>query len=124
MSRRTFTISYLGNRREIRNRLTFNSSNFSYSSNAQESMNRAVNALKRNGYGVFESRMQHRTYSIVFEAPFSSKIKKAERGNFTFSSEAKEAAERRVSLLKRRGNIILEKNVKFRTFTISYLNLR
>lgn len=99
----------------------FESGSFTFGSEADASRELAVRALRRAGYAVLEERDNFTRYTLVFMAPAYLKIEKFESGNFTFSSEAKAAADDCVRAMEKQGNVVLERNVSGTRFTVSYL---
>ncbi len=100
---------------------SFESGSFTFGSEADDSRETAVRALRRAGYAVLEERDNFTSYSLVFLAPAYLKIDRYESGDFTFSSEAKKAADDCVRAMERQGNVVLERNVSGTRFTVSYL---
>lgn len=105
-------------------RVFFQSDRFEWSSDAERSLRDAVEALRDARILVLEQRRDYDRYTIVFESRRNVRVEKYHSSQYTWSSDAKRAAEETARSLRHRGMVILENNVKNYRFTISYFDPR
>jgi hypothetical protein len=61
------------------------------------------------------------SYSLSFEGPARSSIRRVDSRHFTFSSDAREEMRREIRRLESRGNVILEARLNGTAYAITYL---
>jgi len=122
--RRSFTISYLASDYSPYppGNINFESGEFNYASDADDSFNSALQQLQERGYTILESRLNWNKYIINFIAP-NNKVERYVSGQYTFISDAEDALFQTVNSLKEKGYVILEQRINSdrKSFTISYL---
>jgi hypothetical protein len=101
----------------------YDSGNFVFSSDAKRSMDEAAAALQRvRGLVILEKRLTGTSYHIQFLSHTAIQPQKYVSGNYTFSSDAKRAAEETAAAFASQGLIVIEKNVCGTQYTITYFH--
>lgn len=102
---------------------TYQSGAYVFSSDAKEGLELAAAALERaGGTAVVERRQNGTRFTVVFVSREKIRTQKYESGAYTFSSEAKQAAEETAAAFASQGFIVLEKNVQGTRFTVTYFS--
>jgi len=94
---------------------------FEYPSDAEKSMNSAVQHLHRAGYTVLESGLNWDRYTLIFIAPIRAKVTTFVSSQYSFPNEASAAMTQTVNSLLQSGKIVLEARLNWDIYTISYL---
>lgn len=102
----------------------FDSGRFVWASDATRSFSEAVENLRRANVFVLEQRMNYDSYTIVFETRGYNQVQRYNSMTYAWSNEAERAANEMAMSYAYRGMIILEKNIRRDSFTISYFDPR
>jgi hypothetical protein len=104
------------------NIINFESGEFNFASDAEDSFNAALQQLRERGYTILETRINWNRYVINFIAP-NKRVERYISGQYNFIGDAEDALESAVSSLKAKGYVVLEKRINSNrvSFTISYL---
>ena len=100
----------------------FQSGEFSFNNEAQDSMDEAVRQLNAAGYTIMENRLNWTQYTLVFTGPARAHVEKYTSGQYNSNNEAKAGMDQAVNTMKQSGKIILEARLNWTVFTISYLD--
>ena len=98
----------------------FESGAFSDRAQADIAMQSARTELEEAGYLIVSSYDGHFSYTVTFKAPVTAEIRELTEV-FSSSTGLDEKAEKRAQYLRKRGAIVLEKNVRGSGYTIKYL---
>ena len=101
--------------------LTFNSGQFAFANDARKSMDNAVAALQKAGYIINEKHDNFNSYTLSFLALGYAKIDQYKSSKFASPSDAQKAANEYADSFTSQGAVVLEVNVNWTSFTISYL---
>jgi len=119
-----FTISYLSSGSQMMTQ-TYTAGTYSFQSDAAQAMNATAEALKSmRGVVVLEKIQNFTTYTVKFLAPFRLEPQKYVSGTYNFQSDAQRAAGETAAAFASQGMIVLEKNVNWTQFTITYVSPR
>lgn len=102
----------------------FESGMFDWSNDAMNSYNDAVRSVERAGCRIMEKWLNSNSYRIVFESRRDVYVQRYDSMYFYNTFDAKRSADEMVRSYEMNGMVILEKNVKNNTFTISYFSPR
>lgn len=118
-----FTVSYLGyGNGGYMQTQTYASGVFTFSSDAQRSMNEAVAALQDLGAVLLEKRLAGNSYTLVFQAPYRLEFQTYASGNFVFSSDAQRAlADTAAALQGPRGFTVVEKRMTGNSYNVVFI---
>jgi len=105
------------------NIINFESGEFNYASDAEDSFNAALQQLKERGYTILEAGVNWNKYIINFIAPNGDRVERYVSGQYTVMSDAEESLTQTTKSLKTRGYVVLEGRINSGrdSFTISYL---
>lgn len=100
----------------------FQSSEFTFSDNAKQSMDAAVRGLTAAGHTVVSAESQYRRYSVTFVAKRPVTVQHYASREFTFTDDLMDAMENAVKALERSGGVVLEQNRNtYSTFKLQFL---
>lgn len=105
-------------------RVDFQSGRFDWSNDARRSFDEAVEALRRANVFILEKRLDYSSYRLVFETRRYARVERYDSMIYTWSGDAQRAADEMARSYAYRGYIVLEKNVRRTSFTISYFDPR